>query len=335
VRLVSLAVTALVACGGTQPAPMAVDTAAPMTFAGEPALFARGIVSSEYSEVRLAMSPRGERVLWGSRDRPGRGGKDVWMSRRTADGWTAPEAAPFNSDADDYDPAFSPDGAHVYFFSTRPGGAGGADLYRVPVTGDGFGAALHLGPEVNTAGDEWAPTPSPDGTQLLFASNTPGAKHDLYVARITGAGFEKARRLPGALNDPDADELDPTFLADGTSIVYSRARHPDPAGPALPVDAGQRWLPARSPAATDRRHPRRRHLRAGGERRGAADALLLEPPARWRRRSRRLPHRVRAPLIAPGYDGRHDEPHAGHRRLHRLRRLGRLLRAARPHPDRR
>jgi TolB protein len=222
VEILALA-TALVACGGPPPAPTAVDTAAPITFTGEPALFARGVVSSEYSEVRLAMSPGGERVLWGSRDRPGPGGKNVWMSRRTADGWSAPEAAPFNSDADDYDPAFSPDGAHVYFFSTRPGGAGGADLYRVPVTGEGFGAALHLGPEVNTAGDEWAPTPSPDGTQLLFASNTPGGKHDLYVARIAGAGFEQARLLPGALNEPDADELDPTFLADGTSIVYSRA----------------------------------------------------------------------------------------------------------------
>lgn len=222
-QLVSLAAaTALLACGGAQP-PSATDTAEPITFAGAPALFAPGVVSSEHSEVRLAMSPRGELVLWGSRNRPGPGGKNVWMSRRTADGWSAPEAAPFNSDADDYDPAFAPDGSHVYFFSTRPGGAGGADLYRVPVTGPGFGAVEHLGPEVNTAGDEWAPTPSPDGTQLLFASNAPGAKHDLYIARIAGAGFEQARLLPGALNDPDADELDPAFLADGTSIVYSRA----------------------------------------------------------------------------------------------------------------
>jgi hypothetical protein len=82
---------------------------------------ARGIVSSEYSEVRLAMSPGGKLVLWGSRNRPGLGGTNVWLSRRTVDGWSPPEVAPFNSDADDYDPAFSPDGARVY--SPRPDSA--------------------------------------------------------------------------------------------------------------------------------------------------------------------------------------------------------------------
>ena len=29
--------------------------------------------------------------------------------------------------------------------------------------------------------------------------------------------------LPGAVNTPDADEFDATFLADGTSIVFSRS----------------------------------------------------------------------------------------------------------------
>jgi TolB protein len=217
---------ALAACGGAQPAPSTTtDTsaAASITITGEPELFARGVVSSEYNEVRLAMSPRGDLVLWGSKDRPGPGGSNVWMSRRTTDGWSPPEAAPFNTDANDYDPAFSGDGAHVYFFSNRPGGAGGDDLYRVTVTADGFGAAEPLGPEVNTAGNEWAPTPSPDGRSLVFARNTPGGTHDLYVAAATGAGFGPARLLPGALNAADADEIDPTFLADGTSIVYSRS----------------------------------------------------------------------------------------------------------------
>ena len=64
--------------------------------------------------------------------------------------------------------------------------------------------------------------PSPNGTQLMFASNRPGGKHDLYVARASGAGFAPAAPLLGAINTA-ADEFDATFLADGSSIVFARS----------------------------------------------------------------------------------------------------------------
>ena len=186
-----------------------------VTFAGPAELVE---VSSEYNEIRLATSPDGTTRLWGSTDRPGGpGGWNIWMSRRTGATWSVPAAVSFDSDANDFDPAYSPDGAYVYFFSNRPGGAGGDDLYRVPVTGDSFGAVEHLA--INTAGDEWAPTPTRDG--LLFASNVPGAKHDLYFAAAEGTGFAKPALLPGAVDTPDHDEFDATFV--GTDLVFSRS----------------------------------------------------------------------------------------------------------------
>jgi hypothetical protein len=173
-------------------------------------------VSSEYNEIRLAESPDGNLRLWGSTDRPGGpGGWNVWMSRRTGDAWSPPVPTSFDSDSNDFDPAFSRDGAWVYFFSNRPGGQGGDDIYRAAVTADGFGAAENLGPNINTPGDEWAPTPANDG--LLFASNVPKQKHDLYFARWG----QKAARLPGAINTP-IDEFDATFVDDRT-IVFSRS----------------------------------------------------------------------------------------------------------------
>jgi len=217
---------ACAACGGaarpgTPPTP---DRSATLSLTSPVELFGPGIVSSEYGEIRLAASPDGGTLLWGSTDRPGGpGGWNIWMSRRGPSGWGAPAAAPFNSDANDFDPAYSADGRWVYFFSNRPGGLGGDDLYRAPVTAAGFGPVQHLGPEVNTAGDEWAPAPSPDGTQLMFATNRPGAKHDLYLARVRGDGFAPAEPLPGAVNTPGADEFDAAFLADGSSIVFSRS----------------------------------------------------------------------------------------------------------------
>ncbi|MEO8554389.1 MAG: hypothetical protein ABI678_30650, partial [Kofleriaceae bacterium] len=177
-------------------------------------------VSSPYNEIRLATSPDGTTRLWGSPDRPGGpGGWNIWISRRTGAAWSEPAAVSFDSEANDFDPAYSPDGGFVYFFSNRPGGAGGDDIYRVAVTGDTFGEVEHLGPEINTAGDEWAPTPTADG--LLFATNVPHAKHDLYFAVANGKGFAQSAPLPGAINTLDHDEFDATFV--GEAIVFSRS----------------------------------------------------------------------------------------------------------------
>jgi Tol biopolymer transport system component len=215
------------ACSGAAPSSSGPGSATgPTTLAITSAaeLVAPGVVSSEHVEIRLAASPDGTMLLWGSTDRPGGpGGWNIWISRRTGASWGAPAPAPFNSDANDFDPAFSADGRWVFFFSNRPGGFGGDDIYRAAVTADGFGPAQHLGAEINTPGDDWAPAPSPDGTQLMFASNRPGAKHDLFVARVRGDGFAPAGPLPGAVNTPGADEFDATFLPDGRSIVFSRS----------------------------------------------------------------------------------------------------------------
>lgn len=192
---------------------------------GEATPFAPGIASTEFSEVRLTLSPDGRTALWFSRDRPGgAGGYDIWISRRIDGRWAKATAVAFNTPGRDFDPAFSADGRFVYFCSDRPDGLGGDDIYRVAVTAQGFGAPEHLGPAVNSAGNEFAPMLSPDGARLLFSSDRPGGagRHDLYVAHQNTGKFEPARRLPGAINTP-ADEFDATFLADGATVVFARA----------------------------------------------------------------------------------------------------------------
>jgi TolB protein len=197
-----------------------------MEIIGEATLFAPDIASTEFSEVRLTLSPDGRTALWFSRDRPGgAGGYDIWISRRDGRRWSAARPVPFNSPQRDFDPAFSADGRHVYFCSDRAGGLGGDDVYRVAVAAQGFGTPEQLGPAVNSAGNEFAPMLSPDGTRLLFSSHRPGGtgRHDLHVAHQSAGKFEAARRLPGAINTP-ADEFDATFLADGATIAFARAQ---------------------------------------------------------------------------------------------------------------
>jgi TolB protein len=214
---------ALAACGA--PERGAANAQPGFELTSEPELVPQ--TSSEYSEVRLAISPDGEAMLWGSANRPGGPGSyDLWIARRTASGWSAPLPVSFNTAAKEYDPAFSPDGRLLYFFSDRPGGMGGDDIYRVAVTPDGFGAVEHLDAAVNSAGDEWAAAPMPDGS-LLFASDGRGGRgrHDLFVAAARGDGFAPAEPLPGAINTP-GDEFDATPLPDG-GIVFSSSTNLD------------------------------------------------------------------------------------------------------------
>ena len=196
-----------------------------VTFGDAATVFAPTIASTTSSEVRLTISPDGRTALWFSRNRPGGpGGYDIWMSRRTAEGWGTASPVPFDSAGRDFDPAFSPDGRFVYFCSDRPGGLGGDDVYRVPVTAAGFGVPSNLGSAVNSAGNEFAPMLSPDRSKLLFSSDRPGGhgRHDLYVARRVGDRFTRAESLPGDVNTP-GDEFDATFLSDSSTVVFARA----------------------------------------------------------------------------------------------------------------
>jgi TolB protein len=193
--------------------------------------FAPGIASTQHSEIRLTISSDGRSALWFSRDRPGGpGGYDVWISRYRDGRWTDAVPAPFNSPQRDFDPALSADGSFVYFCSDRPGGMGGDDLYRVAMDGERFGVPEHLGAAVNSDGDEFAPMPAPDGGALLFSSDRAGGAggHDLYLARLQGGVPMPAQRLAGAINTV-AHEIDATFLSDGRTIVFARARDFDTA----------------------------------------------------------------------------------------------------------
>lgn len=199
-----------------------------LTVNGTPTLVHPGLVSSEHTDVKLTFSPDGKRMLWGVVGRTdGMGGWDIWESTLENGRWSIPAAVTFNSDSNDFDPCFAPDGSGVYFFSNRRGGLGGDDLYFAyfdPHTG-AYGYAVNLGENVNSAGDEWGPVLSADGKTLLFCTDGHGGlgKHDLFISPHKKGRWQKAVHLGHAINST-GDDFDAVWLDDGKTLVLASER---------------------------------------------------------------------------------------------------------------
>jgi len=197
--------------------------ALPANAAGVPvnAPYEPGVISTSAAEVRLAISPDGRQMLWGSIGRDGPAEQqDIWERHRVGGGWSAPARVSFDTDAVEFDPAFSADGTKVYFHSDRAGGFGGTDIYVV--TRDrasfAFGVPVNAGPKINSKGDEWAPTPMHDGG-LLFSSDGWGGlgRHDLFIS-LPGAA--RPTNLGPSVNTADED-FDAALSPDETTMVFA------------------------------------------------------------------------------------------------------------------
>ena len=111
---------------------------------------------------------------------------DLYISYNKGGTWSEPILTNINDrTADDFSPAFGPDGTTLYFASGRKGGQGGIDLYKATLGPNGrFSPAENLGESVNTAGNENFPGMGPDGTLYFASDGRPGlGKLDLFMLK--------------------------------------------------------------------------------------------------------------------------------------------------------
>ncbi|MBN9519010.1 PD40 domain-containing protein, partial [bacterium] len=142
--------------------------------------------------------------------------------------WTAPEnlGPGVNTAHAERSPCLSADGLTLVFASNRPGGRGGFDLWlcRRGSPDVPFGGAVNLGPRVNTAGTEDAPSLSADGLTLAFtAVRGAGTDTDVWLARRPTPDAAWAEPVPaGPEVNTRAGEFRPWLAADGLTLTFAR-----------------------------------------------------------------------------------------------------------------
>jgi Tol biopolymer transport system component len=175
------------------------------TFALAP--LAPGVLSrADSGESFPSPSPDGRELVF-TRHRADWSGHRILFTRRTAQGWSAPQTLPFSGSFNDREPKLSPDGRHLVFSSNRPLRAGepvrrDLDLWiadRLP--GGGWSPARHL-EGVNSEAHDFCPVLAADGT-LYFVSTRADSgprRPNIWRARRAGSGYAPPEMLPATLN---------------------------------------------------------------------------------------------------------------------------------------
>ena len=243
--LASLAsITLLVACEST-PDPVAVNLQA-SSFANSEWSAPENLgatINTAAVEANPTLAPD-ELSLYFQSDRSlGYGGTDIWVSRRACETcpWEEPEnlGSLINTSGNEGAPSISLDGHLLFFYSTGlPGGQGAFDIYvsrrANPKDDFGWGPAVNLGTNVNTAANEAGPEylqSAEDGTANLYFGRQPTqpvvGTYDLYVVAVTRDGEPLAPAAPIAeLNTAAFSETGPTLRTDGREVLFLSGRAP-------------------------------------------------------------------------------------------------------------
>ena len=152
--------------------------------------------------------------------------------------WSPPQSLgpAINSSSLEQHPAISKDGLSLYFGSNRGGGMGGVDIYvsQRPSLDAPWGTPVNLGPNINSAGNESAPTFSIDGHRIYFHSNGRGGcgGADLFVSRRHDKrddfGWGPVENL-GCVVNSSSDDNGPTIFEDdatGITTLYFTSTRP-------------------------------------------------------------------------------------------------------------
>ena len=148
------------------------------------------IINSKEWDSQGCFSPDGKYLYFVSSREGGYGGKDIWRSMITKDGFLTPEnlGPKINTKFDEMSPFLHPDNLTLYFASNGHVGMGDYDLFisRRKTTINSWGLPKNMGYPINTHNTENSLIVSTDGKTAYFASDQTGfGKEDIFQFELS------------------------------------------------------------------------------------------------------------------------------------------------------
>jgi eukaryotic-like serine/threonine-protein kinase len=157
------------------------------------------LTSEAGAELFPTLSPDGSFLVYASR---AAGNWDVYLLRASG---RRPINLTEDSRAEDTQPAFSPDGEHIAFHSSRQGGG----IFVMGATGESARRVVDFG---------WNPAWSPDGTELVFATSP--VSHDPFDRPSRSALWTVQLETGETKLLTEGDAVQPSWSPHGHRIAY-------------------------------------------------------------------------------------------------------------------
>ncbi|NNL93679.1 MAG: OmpA family protein [Saprospiraceae bacterium] len=137
------------------------------------------------------------------------GGCDLYISFNKNGRWSEPQnmGPNINSRYSEKQPSLSADKKTLFFTSTRKGGKGKEDIWKVSLIGNKWSEPVNLGPTINTAENEGSPFIHPDNKTLYFRSDghIGLGGYDLFITRKENADWSTPNNLGYPINSTGND----------------------------------------------------------------------------------------------------------------------------------
>ena len=190
-----------------------------------------------------SITPNGELFFFGSErpipNKPNKGNFDmnIWMMKKTNDGWSNPEPLPFPINDVQIENEEWPSSNNnflftidnkTFYFTTMVRGSKSIKLFQTNYKNGEFSEPIDI-KGIFDVEKYWVYSAviSPDGKYLVFNSyEAPGGKggEDIFVSKKIGTEWSKAKPIGTKINSAD-DESGPRFSRDGKYFFFTRAKN--------------------------------------------------------------------------------------------------------------
>ena len=190
--------------------------------------------SGEYADIEPCFSVDGNQLFFASNRPSGsnsaRSDYNIWVSERTAEGWSEPQLLPsnINTEKDEFYPSVSRNG-NLYFTAQRPDGIGGEDIFMCRYSNGKYLDPVPLDTAINSRRDEFNACISPDEDLIIFGSYGRGDGSggvDLYFSRKDSDGSWKPAANMGPLINSEKLDFCPFIDVPRGNFYFTSDRMP-------------------------------------------------------------------------------------------------------------